>query len=379
MNRLHLVPFLLVLSAGACARKEAAGARDAVPDGEVRLTEAQLKASALELGAASVAPIVETARLAGRVAFDDLRVTHVFSPVTGRVERIFANPGDKVAKGAPLAEIDSPDLGNAMSDWLKAAADQQAAAQEFERQRDLFEVHAASQRDLDTARDAAERAKAELDRARDKVRLLQAEPSRERAVSQRYVLRAPLGGEVLARTLNPGTEVQGQYGGNTVVELFLIGDIDEVWVTADVHEMDLGRIRVGQAVTASVVTYPGETFMGRVQWMSDVLDPVTHTAKVRVSIPNRDHRLRPEMYATLTVTVGEKPALAVPRSALIRLGDVMVVYVSRGKLPDGRLVFQRRRVAVPSELPADGLVPVSSGLAEGDIVVERGGILLTES
>ncbi len=360
----------------ACNGKPAATDVEHAPDGEVWLSEAQVKASQVVLSVARASTVPETVRLAGHVTFDDLRVTHVFSPVTGRVVKIFANPGDTVAKGAPLAEIDSPDVGNAMSDLLKAQADAEAAQRELERQKELYEVHAAPRKDLEAASDSAARATAELERTRQKMRLLHVGESGP--VTQTFTLRAPLAGQVVSRGLSPGMEVQGQYTGGNQAELFTIGDLDQVWVVAEVHEMDVGKVKLEQPVSAAFVAYPDRPFPGTVGWMSEVLDPATHTSRVRVALDNKDKLLRPEMYATLTVTVDQRPSVAVKRSALIRLGDVMVVYLSRGARPDGRLRFERRRVTVPTELPADGLVPVLAGIEPGDIVVEDGAILLSE-
>jgi cobalt-zinc-cadmium efflux system membrane fusion protein len=367
---------LVLLSFAACKPAAPSAEVERAPDGEVWLSKAQVTASQVHLSAAKSAPVPETARLAGHITFDDMRVTHVFPPVTGRVGKIYANPGDKVQRGAPLAEIDSPDVGIAMSDLLKAKADSEAAQHELERQKELYEAHAAPKKDLEVASDAAARAMAELDRTRQKMRLLHVEGTG--SVNQTFTLRAPLTGEVVSRMVSPGMEVQGQYSGSNVTELFTIGDIDEVWVIAEVHEMDVGRVHIGQTVSASVVAYPDETFLGKVQWMSEVLDPLTHTARVRVELPNHDRKLRPEMYATLTVTVDERPSVALPRSAIVRLGDVNVVYVARGERPDGRLRFERRRVTLPVEVPAEGMVPVLTGIDPGDIVVEGGAILLSE-
>ncbi len=367
---------LLAAGVGCHGSTSTAAPVERPPEGEVWLSPEQLTASQVLLSPAKANDVPEVVRLAGHVTFNDMRVTHVFSPVTGRVGKIFANPGDKVQKGAPLAEIDSPDVGNAMSDLLKARADSEAAQHEFQRQKELYEVHAAPKKDLEVAANAAERATAELERTRQKMRLLHIDGAG--SVSQTFLLRAPIDGEVVARALSPGMEVQGQYSGGNVSELFTIGDIDEVWVVAEVHEMDVGRVKVDQSVSASLIAYPGETFPGRVQWLSEVLDPTTHTARLRVELPNHDRKLRPEMYATLAVTVDTRPTVALPRSAVVRLGDVMVVYVSMGARQDGRIRFERRRVSLPPEVPVDGLVPVLSGVEPGDIVVERGAILLSE-
>jgi len=94
--------------------------------------------------------------------------------------------------------------------------------------------------------------------------------------------------------------VEGQYSGGTALELFTVGDLDSVWVVGDVHEMDLGRVKAGTACLVTVVSYPGRVFRGRADWLSDMLDPVTHTAKVRCQIANPDRALKPEMFATVT-------------------------------------------------------------------------------
>ena len=88
------------------------------------------------------------------------------------------------------------------------------------------------------------------------------------AVSQGYTLTSPIDGELIARAVNPGIEVQGQYGGGTAVELFTVGELDKVWVLADVYEMDIARVKVGSKVQGKIVTYKGRVFEGTVDWVS---------------------------------------------------------------------------------------------------------------
>src|SRR5262249_7304172 len=151
----------------------------------------------------------------------------------GRVTKIEAQLGQRVAKGAPLAYIDSPDVGIASADLGKAQADLVAAEHEIARERELFEAHAGSQRDLEAATDNYAKAKAELERSKQKARLLRA--GSVDAVTQGFVLRSLIDGEVTARNVYPGMEVQGQYSGGSV-ELFTIGDPDPVWILSDVFE-----------------------------------------------------------------------------------------------------------------------------------------------
>jgi multidrug efflux pump subunit AcrA (membrane-fusion protein) len=159
------------------------------------------------------------------------------------------------------------------------------------------------------------------------------------------------------------------------VELFTIGEIDPLWLLGDVFEIDLPYVKVGDAVSLEVPAYPGRTFHGTIDWISDVIDPVLRTAKVRCVLDNRERLLRPEMYGVASLAVPARPALSVPREALLRQGDETVVFVAGGETRDGRVIFHRRAVRAREELPG-GRVPILAGLRPGDRVAARGAILL---
>jgi len=344
------------------------------PLGEIWLGQDQVTAAKLVVEPLSPQPVGGLVVTSGRVAFDDLKVAHVMSPVTGRVSRIEAQPGQRVKKGDTLAVIESPDVGSAFSDLAKAQADSISAEKDFNRQKELFDVHAGSQRDLEASQGNYSKAKAELQRASKKAQLLRAGGAS--SGGQSYTLRAPIGGEVIARNVNPGAEVQGQYSGGTVLELFTIGELDTVWVMADLFEMDLGRVKQGTECLVKVVAYPARVFKGIADWVSDTLDPATRTAKVRCKLDNADRALKPEMYATSALAVDQQRTLALPRSAILHLGDQTMAFIDLGKAPDGRLRFERRPVSVNEELGGDFL-PVVRGISAGERVVTSGAILLS--
>jgi cobalt-zinc-cadmium efflux system membrane fusion protein len=344
------------------------------PPGEVWLTAAQVQDAKIAVQPVAEQNVDDTILTSGRVALDDLRSSHVFSPVTGRVVRIDAQLGAHVKKGDPLAVIESPDVGNTVSDMNKAEADLIAAQHDYRRKKELFEQKAGSAADLETAEDNYRRAKAEIERARQKAVLLHT--GGVDSVTQTYTLRSPIDGEVLLRNINPGIEVQGQYTGGATQELFTIGELDRVWVLGDVYEVDLARVRVGSPATVSVVTYPGKAFHGKVDWISGMLDPNTRTAKVRCTFDNPDGLLRPEMYATVQISVEQKRALAIPRGALLRLGEYKVVFVEIGE-SDGRVRFERIPVDVDEGESSEWL-EVKHGLAPGQKVVTSGAILLSQ-
>ncbi len=379
MRRIPSRPLLLIVAAVAFLYSVACGHAPAPPPPQAPADEAWLTPQQVAEARLEVAPLAEqevggVVVTSGRITFDDLRVAHVYSPVAGRISRIVAQPGQRVKKGAPLAVIQSPDVGAAFSDLAKAQADLVAAEHDYKRQKDLFNDGGTSERAVEAARDAWEKARAEFDRARKKAALFRAGTVDN--VSQEYTLPAPIDGEVIARNVNPGAEVQGQYGGGTAVELFTIGELDEVWVVGDLFEQDLAQVKVGEPVTVRVVAYPDRGFAGRVDWVSGSLDPQSHTAKLRCDIKNPQRMLKPEMYATVSIAVAGRRALAVPREAILRLGDQPVVFVEVGRTDAGLIRFARRPIAVVDDEGGD-YVPVTHGIEKGERVVTAGAILLS--
>jgi cobalt-zinc-cadmium efflux system membrane fusion protein len=344
--------------------------------GRVWLTKQQIDEAKLSVAAVEQREMGDSVTTSGRVAFDDLRVSHVFSPVTGRVTKILAQPGTRVKKGQPLAILESPDLGQAFADLAKAQADMVAAQRDYNRQKELYEAHAGAQKDFELAEDNYHKAVAELERAKRKARLLRSDSADQ--VTQEFTLRSPIDGEVIARNINPAIEVQGQYSGGNAPELFTIGELDRVLVYADLFDQDLARVQEGSKVTVRVAAYPNRPFEGIVEWVSDALDPATRTAKVRCALDNEDHALKPEMYASVTMIAPGKKTVAIPRSAVLKLGDQTVVFVQAAQELDGKTRFERRLVAVDED-QSDEYVPVIKGLEPGEMIVSSGAILLSET
>ena len=374
--RIAALPLLALFAAlTACRRAEPPEATP--PPGEIWLTAAQISGARLEIRPVGKRDLTLHLVTSGRVAFDEGRVAHVFSPVSGRVTRVVSAFGQRVARGAALALIESPDLGSARSDLIKARADLLAAQHEFEREKSLFEHRAAAERDYEAAQDNATKARAEVERAELRLSLLHASDDLGGA-SQEFVLRSPIAGEVINRSATPGLEVQGMLSSaNVVQELFTVGDIDRVWIWGDLYERDLGSVRPGRPVTISSVAYPDRPIPGAVDFVADALDKDTHTARVRCAVSNRERLLKPEMYVTLSIDLDRRETLAVPATAVLRSGDRRIVYVEDGKTGDGRTRFQERSVDVGDG--DDGWIALKSGVAPGERIVVAGSILLSGS
>jgi cobalt-zinc-cadmium efflux system membrane fusion protein len=147
---------------------------------------------------------------------------------------------------------------------------------------------------------------------------------------------------------------------------FTIADLSDVWVIASVPEKDVQFIRLHQTVHVVVAAYPHGLFSGRMTYISDVLDPETRTMRIRVTVPNPDRALKPEMFAMVRVDASPQPAvLSVPLAAVQQDGAGKLLFV---RLGENR--FEPRRVVLGDE--QDGRVVVLEGLREGEEVVVKG-------
>lgn len=237
----------------------------------------------------------ESLLASGRVAFDNDIVAHVTSPVAGRVARVLAQLGQRVAQGAPLAVIASPELAHAVPDKLKAEADLAAAEGEAQRQRQLFDAHEGVTERLEAARAALALARAREERARARAALVMGLGGDEMTGS--FTLFAPIAGVVLATAAAHGAAVAEPGPGPGAGDLFTVGSLDRVWVVGRIGQRDLASVKVGARVTVQVAALPGRTFAGRVVRLF-APGPELREAIVRCVVANPDGVLKPGMAAT---------------------------------------------------------------------------------
>jgi cobalt-zinc-cadmium efflux system membrane fusion protein len=343
--------------------------------GAITLERQRSEAAGIVVQEVDEQPVEDAIVASGVITFDDRKVAHVVSPVSGRVTAIHVEPGDRVKKGQALATIQSPDAGQAIADLHKAEADFTTAEHDFRRLSDLKKDRAIPTRDVEAAEDRARQARAELERAQAKAQLFRTASAR--AVTNSYTLTSDIEGEVMMRNVFLGQEISGQYANGGSQELFTVGEIDRVWAFGDVYEVDFPRVKKGASASIKVIAYKDRVFEGRVEWVQRVLDPATRTAKVRFSFANPDSALVPQMYGTVRIGASPRKALAIPRSALLRLGEQRVVFVQTDPSPGGELRFERTPVDV-DEYSSPEWVPVRHGLVKGDKLVVKGAVLLSE-
>jgi membrane fusion protein, heavy metal efflux system len=354
------------------------------PAAEFRLSDAEMRA--LRIDEVHVQEFRAERMTDGRIAYNEDRSTPVFSPYNGRVVRVLARLGEEIEVGKALLELETTDLAGAANDLLSAAdaankarATLDQARREEARQASLFSARAASQRDVEQARVAAmgaasdlRSAEASLAAARDKLRVLGRSPEQIAKIEQTRMvdavvpMPAPIAGTVTQRRVGPGQWLST--GASEPV--FTIADLSTMWLVAGVREMDAPLIRTGQGVKVAVGALPGREFDARITATSAGLDPATRRMTVRAEVLDPDRLLKPEMFATFRISVGEEQrAVAVPVNALIYRGAEASVWVAL----DGNRFMLRR---VKPGIRAGDVVEVTDGLKAGERVVTGGALFI---
>ena len=176
---------------------------------------------------------------------------------------------------------------------------------------------------------------------------------------------APVTGVVIKKNVVEGMQMKAGE------EIFRIADLSSMWIVVDVAEQDIGQVKVGSIAKISFRAFPGEAFTGKVTFILHELEMSTRTAKVRIEVPNSDHRIKHEMFADVEINAGadEPERLVVPVSALIDSGNRQVVLIDRG---EGR--FEPRAVKIG--VRGEGVVEITGGIKAGEIVVTSATFLI---
>ena len=344
-----------------------------------------------EWASLTIQPVIERTFRAehvteGKIAVDEDRSTPVFSPYAGRVTKLLARPGDRVTQGQPLFVIEAADNVQSQNDFIAAATSMNKAKSQLElaqiqdkRARDLYEGKAIPLKDLQqaqaalvTAQNDMRSADTALGAARNRLRIL---GLTEEAIStfqdkgqidRETTIVAPIAGTVVQRKIGPGQYVNA----GATDPVFVIGDLSTVWITAFVRETEAPDIEVGQEIAFNVLAFPSRTLTGRINYVSAAIDSTTRRLMARATIDNRDGSLKPEMFANVTIySAGDRPALGVPKQALIYEGNQVRVWVAH----DDKTIELRQ---IKTGLANGDLVEVKGSLQPGEQVVTRGNLFI---
>lgn len=388
---------------------------------EVRLSPELLESAEIATETVTSRPAVALLDVTGTVESDPQQTQAVSPLVAGRVEQVFVSIGDRISAGQTLATIASTEITEAYGKFheaenrldiarktllrvrrsenrvgvLQAKARLDEAEATLKRTRRLIELGAGAGKDLIAAETAFKTAQAdhefqrnitlnkEIQEAEAEVKTAEIDVNHQKRSLLAFgvnirandedarnmivvPLKAPLSGTVSERLINVGSGVQaGQ-------QMFTLSNISSVWITANVPQQQLGRIRIGMVAE---VTTNNQRFSARVTYLDPTINEDTRTAKVRLAVENPGERLRPGMFVEVGFQTGTDTAkgeeLVVNSEAIQRIGEKTVVFVPRENEPGA---FEVRDVEVGGEV--EGYTRITSGLKFGEKVVTKGSFIL---
>ena len=233
---------------------------------------------------------------------DETRVRRVQAKIDGWIEKLHTNfTGQLVTKGQPLLEIYSPDLVASQREYLLARAGVDRMKESpYEDAREMSSGLAQAARARLKLFDVPESFIEELERT-GKVR-------------RTVTLNAPVSGYVTGKEIFEGTRV------SPGMDLLTVTDLSRVWIDADLYEYEAQSVRVGQTAVLDTVADPEAKMKGRVAYIYPTISPETRTLKVRFDFPNPGLRLKPQMYANVSLDLHSVTGVVIPDSALIETG-----------------------------------------------------------
>lgn len=317
----------------------------------VHMTPDQQQALGIVFAAVGRADLSRTIRTVGNVEAPEPNEIDVTLKIDGFVEQLMvASTGEAVERGQPLLSLYSPRLVAAQEELLTA-------------------MRLASRVDR-TSGEAWENATNMLEAVRRRLAYWDITPDQIERIEQTgeitktLTLVSPVTGIVLEKNVVEGQQVM------TGMRLYRIADLTEVWIEGEVFEQDLRHVREGSPAHIEVAAYPGEHLIGRITFVYPTVDPASRTNRVRVTVPNRDLRLKPGMFATFyfDATIG-KQVLVVPTESVLSTGERNIVFVR-----DSVGMLHSREVVLGST--AGDLAQVISGISEGEVIVASANFMI---
>lgn len=356
------------------------------------LTEAQEKNAKIQTAPLSMMDIELQITIPAQFKARNQSIERIYSPIDGKITNVFVEPGAVLKIGQPIVQIKSDEISQIQLEFLEKILDIDAntnelraqynlSLQNYNRERTLYNEKISSRADYEAANAQLRKDKANLDALNIKrnslinvyrQRLAVYSGSIDNVLKTRQIypyvtIKATKNGVLLERKVNPGEIVEKNR------ELFNLADLKTIWLVGYAFEKDSPYLHLGEAVTGTIEERNGASINGVLSYVSPILDSTTKTLEVRADIPNKDFKIKPNMYAEMFVNTGIAHVLAIPTDAVEKFGDYNFAYVKVAPH-----TYEERRVETGKK--NDLYTEIISGVKAGEEVVTRGSFeLLGES
>jgi Cu(I)/Ag(I) efflux system membrane fusion protein len=320
---------------------------------------------------AMVMPIQKTIRTVGRIEIDEQNQATVNTKIEGWIEKLYVDyTGRYVKKGEPLVEIYSPELLATQHEFINTK--KWVGKQTIPTPQDGHNHGGAAEtpEPVSVLKQMLEKdAAATLEAARQRLRLWDMSAEQIKKIEETgqpvrtITLYSPVSGYVTQKMAVLGMKIMpGE-------KLFDVADLSHVWIMADIYEHELPFVKVGQTARITLSYFPGKELSSKIDYIYPTISADTRTAKIRLTLPNPQGQLKPQMFTNVEIRIDLGRKLTIPDSAVIDTGKGQIVYVDRG---NG--IFEPREIQ--TGLRADGTAEVLRGLKTGEKVATSANFLI---
>jgi len=354
--KFKIVVIITLMIAQSCKKEE-----NAVVDTKFKLTETLAKEK--ELAEVTVQTVESELSLTGKISFNEDKVARVFPLAGGFVRDLYVELGDYVKKGQVMAVIRSPEIAGFAKQGTEAESQVRVAEKNAQVATELYKSGNISEVELINSQKELENAKGELARIQAVLDMYSA------GSGSVYPIKSPVSGVIVQKNIALNMELRTE----DISPVFIVGDLDYVWVMANIYESDITKVKEGYDAEVTTISYPDKVFRGKIDKIFSLIDPESKVVKARVTLKNENFELKPEMFANVKVSYQEPvKKLTIPAEALIfdKSRHFVMVY----KADDD---IETREVTVYKD--TGKLVYIDSGLKEGEKVMTKFQLLVYDA
>lgn len=354
--RSSIIFIAIIFTALACKKQEPQTA-----EVKFKLTETLSKEK--ELAEVKLQTVESEINLTGKISFDEDKVARVFPLAGGFVRDLNVELGDYVKKGQTMAIIRSPEIAGFQREGVAAESQVRLAEKNAQVASELYKSGNISEVEYLNSQKELENAKSELARIQAVLDMYGA------GVGSTYPIKSPVSGVIVQKNIALNMELRTE----DISPVFIVGDLDDVWVMANIYESDITKIKEGYDTEITTISYPDRVYKGKIDKIFSLMDAESKVVKARVTLKNENYDLKPEMFANVRVMYKEPvQKLTVPSSALIfdKSRHFVMVYNADDNI-------ETREVAVYKD--TGKIVYIESGLKEGEKVMTKFQLLVYDA
>jgi len=330
-------------------------------DKKFELTDSMM--SRIETADVTLNPLTDEVRLTGKIIPDENNLVKIFPLVGGQVTYVDAELGDLVSTSKTLAIIKSGEVAEYEREQINAKAEYDVSKKNLTIQEELYASKFSSERELIMAQKEFEQAEAELEKIDEILRVYNINSKGE------YVVKSPVAGFIIEKKIGPDVQIRSDMADN----IFSVARLDEVFVSMNIYESDVAKIKVGMDAEIHVFSYDDTVYTGKINRIINILDPESKTMEARVKLNNPGFKLKPDMNCSVTLKFTEdQQMLNIPTSAIVfdKSRTFVMIYRSQHDI-------ETREVTVYRDI--NGVSYIANGLKQGEKVISQNALFIYDA